>query len=78
MTTLAESQALLLQLLDPSNRANPYPVYRQFRERGPLQMLESNLTVFSSFSDCDEVLRHPASASDRLKSTLAQRADRGR
>jgi len=73
MTTLAEPQALLLQLIDPSTRADPYPVYRQFRERGPLQMLQSNLTVFSSFRDCDEVLRHPASASDRLKSTVAQR-----
>jgi cytochrome P450 len=73
MTTLAESQALLLQLIDPCTRADPYPVYRQFRERGPLQIPESNLTVFSSFRDCDEVLRHPASASDRLKSTVAQR-----
>ena len=74
MTTLAESQSLLLQLLDPSTRANPYPVYRQFRERGPLQLRDANLTVFSSFRDCDEVLRHPASSSDRLKSTIAQRA----
>jgi cytochrome P450 len=73
MTTLAESQALLRQLSDPANRADPYPVYKQFREHGPLQMLQSNLTVFSSFRDCDEVLRHPASASDRLKSTVAQR-----
>ncbi len=73
MTTVAESQALLLQLIDPSTRADPYPVYRQFRERGPLQMPGSDLTVFSSFRDCDEVLRHPASASDRLKSTVAQR-----
>ena len=24
MTTITDSQALLLQLLDPSNRANPY------------------------------------------------------
>ncbi len=73
MTTVAESQALLLRLIDPSNRADPYAVYRQFRERGPLQMPGSNLTVFSAFRDCDEVLRHPASASDRLKSTVAQR-----
>jgi cytochrome P450 len=73
MTTLAESQALLLQLLDPSTRANPYPVYRQFRDRGPLQLPEANLTIFGSFRDCDEVLRHPAAASDRLKSTVAQR-----
>ena len=30
--------------------------------------------MFSSFRDCDEVLRHPASSSDRLKSTVAQQA----
>src|SRR5262249_5448680 len=60
------------QLLDPSNRANPYPVYDQIRARGPLQLPDSYLTVFSSFADCDDVLRHPSSASDRLKSTIAQ------
>jgi cytochrome P450 len=73
VTTLAESQALLLQLLDPSTRANPYPIYHQFRERGPIVMPGANLTIFSSFRDCDEVLRHPAAANDRLKSTVAQR-----
>ena len=69
----ADSQSLLLQLLDPSNRANPYPAYTQIRERGPLQLPEMTLNVFSSFQDCDDVLRHPSSASDRLKSTAAQR-----
>jgi cytochrome P450 len=73
MTTTAESQALLVQLLDPSNRANPYPAYQQIRERGPLVLPEAHLTVFSSYADCDDALRHPASASDRLKSTMAQR-----
>jgi cytochrome P450 len=73
MTTTADSQALLLQLLDPSNRANPYPVYARIRERGPLQLPDLTLNVFTSFHDCDEVLRHPSSASDRLKSTRAQR-----
>jgi cytochrome P450 len=73
MTTTAESQALLVQLLDPSNRADPYPIYRQFRERGPLLLPQANLTVFSSYQDCDDVLRHPSSASDRLKSAIAQR-----
>jgi cytochrome P450 len=29
--------------------------------------------VFSSYQDCDDVLRHPSSASDRIKSTAAQR-----
>jgi cytochrome P450 len=31
------------------------------------------LNVFSSYHDCDDVLRHPSSASDRIKSTAAQR-----
>ena len=70
----AATQALLTQLLDPAHRADPYPVYRQLRERGPALLPESNLSVFANFADCDEVLRHPASCSDRLKSTVAQRA----
>src|SRR6476661_6347886 len=69
----ADPQALLLELLDPSNRANPYPAYERIRERGPLQLPHMTLNVFSSFADCDDVLRHPSSASDRLKSTAAQR-----
>ena len=67
-------QTLLLDLLDPGHRAHPYPIYRQLREHGPLQLPDSNLVVFSSFADCDEVLRHPSSCSDRLKSTAAQQA----
>ncbi|HEX2401820.1 MAG TPA: cytochrome P450, partial [Mycobacterium sp.] len=53
MTTAADSQALLLHLLDPSNRADPYPTYAQIRERGPLQLPGMTLNVFSSFQDCD-------------------------
>jgi cytochrome P450 len=73
MTTTADPQALLLQLLDPSNRADPYPAYERIRASGPLQLPGINLAVFSSYDHCDEVLRHPSSASDRLKSTAAQR-----
>lgn len=73
MTTSADAQALLGQLLDPTNRANPYPLYQRIRASGPLVLPESNLTVFSSYSDCDDVLRHPASASDGMKSTVVQR-----
>lgn len=68
-----DPQALLLQLLDPSNRANPYPAYDRIRAHGPLQLPGMTLNVFSSYQDCDDVLRHPSSASDRLKSTAAQR-----
>jgi cytochrome P450 len=73
VSSVAEPQALLLALMDPANRADPYPVYKQFRDRGPMQLPEANLTVFSAYRDCDEALRHPSSSSDRLKSTVAQR-----
>ncbi len=74
MTAATEPQELLVKLLDPANRANPYPVYRQILDRSPMLIPESTLHVMSSFADCDEVLRHPDSCSDRLKSTAAQRA----
>ena len=67
-------QDLLLQLLDPQNRPDPYPVYRRLLDSAPLQLPESNLCVFAGFADCDAVLRHPSSCSDRLKSTTAPRA----
>jgi cytochrome P450 len=73
VSSVAEPQALLLQLLDAANRADPYSVYRQFRDRGPIRLPDSHLIVFSSYRDCDEVLRHPATSNDRLKSTVAQR-----
>jgi cytochrome P450 len=72
-TGQAESQGLLLQLLDPANRADPYRLCGQLRDRGPLQLAESNLAVFSSYRDCDDVLRHPASSSDNMNSTIARR-----
>ena len=71
-TEQAESQGLLLRLLDPGNRADPYGLAAQFRDHGPLQLPEARLTVFSTYRDCEEVLRHPSSASDRSKSALAQ------
>ncbi|CAM4367850.1 Cytochrome P450 107B1 [Mycobacterium basiliense] len=72
-TEQTEPQTLLLRLLDPAIRADPYPVCAQLREYGPLHLPEANLMLFSSFQDCDEALRHPASSSDRAKSTVAQR-----
>jgi cytochrome P450 len=73
VSSVAEPQALLLQLLDAANRADPYSVYKQFRDLGPIRLPDSNLIVFSSYRDCDEALRHPAASNDRLKSTVAQR-----
>lgn len=69
----AESQELLLQLLNPASRADPYPLFARFRDRGPFHLADGNLAVFSAYRDCDEVLRHPSSSNDRLKSTAARR-----
>ena len=72
-TAQDEYQALLVQLLDPANRANPYPLYAELRGGGAFQVPEANLTVFARYQDCDEVLRHPSSSSDTSNSTTAQR-----
>lgn len=72
-TEATESQGLLLQLLDPANRADPYRLCAQFRARGPLQLPDANLAVFLSYRDCDEVLRHPSSSSENANSTVARR-----
>jgi cytochrome P450 len=72
-TSVAGPQELLMQLLDPANRANPYAIYERFRESGPLFMPDGDLVIFSSFRDCDEALRHPASAVDRQKSKMIQK-----
>jgi len=69
----ADPQTLLLGLLDPANRADPYPLYSRFRAAGPLSMPEMNMLVFAGYQECDEILRSPLSANDRLKSTLEQK-----
>ncbi len=69
----ADPQTLLLGLLDPTNRADPYPLYAQFLAAGPLSMPEMNMVVFSGYSECDEILRSPLSANDRLKATLERK-----
>ncbi|WP_374023985.1 cytochrome P450 [Mycobacterium sp. HNNTM2301] len=74
MTTApTESQGLLLQLLDPANRPDPYRLCARFRDGGALRLPDANLAVFSSYRDCDEVLRHPLSSSDNVNSTVAKR-----
>jgi cytochrome P450 len=71
--TQAEAQGLLLQLLDPASRADPYSLCARFRDHGPIRPPETNLVVFSSYRDCDEVLRHPSSSSSNMNSTFAKR-----
>src|ERR1700761_8816655 len=68
-----EAQELLLQLLDPVHRPNPYRLLGQFRDHGPLRLPEANLAVFSLYRDCDDALRHPLSSSENRKSTVMKR-----
>jgi hypothetical protein len=44
-TEQAESQEMLLQLMDPANRADPYGLYAQFREQGALQLAEAKAGI---------------------------------
>jgi cytochrome P450 len=69
----AESHGLLLQLLDPANRADPYRLYSQLRDRGPFRLPEGDVAVFATYRDCDEILRHPLSSSDRTNSAVDRR-----
>lgn len=69
---VADAQLLLMQMLDPANRADPYPLFAQIRGLGPLPMPDSRMTVFSGFADCEAVLRHPDACSDSMKSSVVQ------
>ncbi|MGB8402843.1 MAG: cytochrome P450 [Mycobacterium sp.] len=73
MTSVTDTQTLLLGLMDPANRSDPYPLYAQLRQAGPLVLPEMNLAVFAGYDECDAVLRSPHSANDRMKSTAVQR-----
>ncbi|MGW0160021.1 cytochrome P450 [Mycobacterium sp. NPDC003323] len=68
----ADAQMLLVQMLDPAIRSDPYPLFGQIRAHGPLVMPEAHMVVLSSFADCEAVLRHPDSCSDSMKSSVVQ------
>ncbi|MHA3018881.1 cytochrome P450 [Mycobacterium sp. BMJ-28] len=72
-TDQADAQTLLVQMLDPAVRADPYPVFARIREQGPMVLPDASMVVFSGFAHCDEVLRHPSSCSDGMKSSVVQR-----
>jgi cytochrome P450 len=71
----ADPGTLLLRVLDPANRADPYPIYRLLREQTlsePVRPPGTAVTVLAAFEDCDAVLRHPLASSDRRKSNIMQ------
>lgn len=62
---------LLRKLFDPASRPNPYPLYAQLREAGPLTLPYGPMTIVARYADCQAVLNDPNSSNDRRKSSLA-------
>jgi len=49
----------LAAIFDPAHRADPYPVYREWRERSPIAQVAPGLLVVSGHAECSQVLRDP-------------------
>ncbi|RJO69040.1 cytochrome P450 [Nocardia panacis] len=54
-----------LSLIDPANRANPYPLLAELRALGPLRLGTAPVVLFTNYDDCLSVLRHPDARVDR-------------
>lgn len=72
MTTArsAPSPGFFAQLLDPAQRADPYPLYARIRENGPIRLGEAPVVVLSSYRDCATVLRHRAASVERHHASI--------
>lgn len=66
-------EKLFAQVLDPANRANPYPLYARLRET-PVSVQEDGAYVVSTYREISLLLRDPRISSDVRKSTHPVRA----
>ncbi|MFJ9366839.1 cytochrome P450 [Nocardia sp. NPDC101769] len=57
-------------LLDPANRADPYPLYDRMREHGPVRLGGGPVVVLTSYRDCAAVLRHSGAVVERRHGSL--------
>jgi cytochrome P450 len=60
---------LFAQILDPANRANPYPLYAQLRET-PVAPLADGFFAVSSYVDIAALLHDPRLSKDQRKTAL--------
>ncbi|MEV6038573.1 cytochrome P450 [Nonomuraea sp. NPDC052116] len=58
---------LVGKLLDPASRPDPYPIYAEFRARGPLWIEEMSSLVVTSYHDCETLLRDPRLSAERWR-----------
>ncbi|MFI8240958.1 cytochrome P450 [Streptomyces sp. NPDC085866] len=61
---------VLLRLLDPRSRPDPYPVYEEIRAAEPVWVPHRPVVVFASHRACAAVLRDPRASNDRRHSLL--------
>jgi cytochrome P450 len=61
-------------MLDPASRADPYPLYAEVRQAGPVQFVPDLPTALvSSYEHCLSLLRDPRVSNDRRKSGIVER-----
>ncbi|MGW4797302.1 cytochrome P450 [Nonomuraea sp. NPDC004297] len=58
---------LVGKLLDPASRADPYPIYAEFRALGPVWIEEIAGAVVTGYRDCETLLRDPRMSADRAE-----------
>ncbi|MFI7705577.1 cytochrome P450 [Nonomuraea sp. NPDC049480] len=56
---------LVGKLLDPAARADPYPIYAEFRTLGPVWIKEMSTLVVANYRDCETLLRDPRLSAER-------------
>ena len=55
--------------LTPEGRANPYPLYRELRERAPVYRTANGMWLLSRYGDCWAALRDPRLGKDYARQT---------
>ncbi|MET7328305.1 cytochrome P450 [Nonomuraea sp. NPDC005650] len=65
MATETSGLQLVGRLLDPASRADPYPIYAEFRARGPVWIEEMSSLVVAKYHDCETLLRDPRLSAER-------------
>ena len=63
----ADQGELFAQVLDPANRADPYPLYARLRE-SPVSLQDDGTYVVSTHAEIAELLHDPRISSDERKS----------
>ena len=64
---------VLLELFEPANRANPYPLYKRYRETEPMHFSEMGVWTLTRYDDILAVLRDDRFSVDPRNATEIER-----